>query len=66
VAEQARGRAFAGFETRFQVAWVFGALIPVAVGLSDHVGELLVAVLVSAAAVLYLTGRLTFIPAWRR
>ena len=66
VTEKARGRAFAGFETRFQMAWVLGGLIPVVIGLSDHVGELLVAVLVSAAAVLYLTGRHTFIPAWRR
>ncbi|MBJ7382716.1 MAG: hypothetical protein JHC66_09015, partial [Acidimicrobiia bacterium] len=28
--EHLRGRAFARFETRFQVAWVVGALIPVA------------------------------------
>lgn len=28
----ARGRVFARYETRFQVAWVVGALIPVAIG----------------------------------
>jgi hypothetical protein len=66
VPEEGRGRAFAGFETRFQTAWVIGGLVPVAITLSDHVGELLVAVLVAAAAFLYLTGRRTFIPAWRR
>jgi len=66
VAESARGRAFAAFETRFQVAWVIGSLVPVAITISDHAGELVVLVLATAAAFLYLTGRRTFVPALRR
>lgn len=66
VAEAGRGRAFAAFETRFQMAWVIGGLVPVAVTISDHVGELLVLVLVTAAAFVYLTGRRTFAPVVRR
>jgi len=66
VAEAARGRAFAAFETRFQLAWVIGSLVPVAITISDHAGELLVLVLVTAAAFLYLTGRHTFVPSVRR
>jgi len=66
VAEADRGRAFAAFETRFQVAWVVGSLVPVAITISDHAGELVVLVLVTAAAFLYLTGRRTFVPALRR
>ena len=66
VDEAGRGRAFARFETRFQVAWVLGSLVPVAVTISDHVGELVVAVLVTAAAFLYLTGRHTLVPVGRR
>ena len=57
VDETARGRAFARFETRFQLAWVLGALIPVGISLSNGAGEILVAVAASAAAVVYLLGR---------
>ena len=57
VDETARGRAFARFETRFQLAWVLGALIPVGISLSNGPGEILVTVAASAAAVAYLLGR---------
>ena len=57
VDESARGRAFARFETRFQLAWVLGALVPVASSLSDRPGEILVAVATFAAGVLYVLGR---------
>ena len=57
VEEGARGRAFARFETRFQLAWVLGALVPVVTAISDRPGEILVAVATTAAGVLYLLGR---------
>jgi len=57
VDEGARGRAFARFETRFQLAWVLGALVPVVTSLSDRPGEILVAVATTAAGVLYVLGR---------
>jgi hypothetical protein len=57
VRESSRGRAFAAFETRFQLAWVIGGLVPVAVAFSDRVGEVLVGVLSAGAGFLYLTGR---------
>lgn len=36
-----RGRAFARFETRFQIMWVFGAALPVGVAMSAETGYLL-------------------------
>lgn len=43
--EAARGRTFAKFETRFQLAWVAGAFIPAAIpGLPGRLGFLLLAV----------------------
>ncbi|MHB1444752.1 MAG: MFS transporter [Acidimicrobiales bacterium] len=66
VPEAGRGRAFAAFETRFQLAWVIGSLVPVVITISDHAGELVVLVLVTVIAFLYLTGRHTFVPAVRR
>jgi hypothetical protein len=51
------GRAFAGFETRFQLAWVVGALIPVVVTIPRDVGFAAIAILSSVAAASYLTGR---------
>ena len=43
--EAARGRTFAKFETRFQLAWVAGAFIPAAIpGLPGRLGVLLLAV----------------------
>ncbi|MBA3604715.1 MAG: hypothetical protein H0W46_01820 [Acidimicrobiia bacterium] len=45
-----RGRAFAQFETRFQLAWVLAGLIPVVVVIPGQIGFLLVG-LVGAGAV---------------
>jgi predicted MFS family arabinose efflux permease len=36
--DAARGRYFAWFETRFQLAWVVGALIPVVLQLGTRIG----------------------------
>jgi len=48
-----RGRAFARFETRFQVAWVFGALIGI-IPFGEGVGLLVLGVLLLAAGSSYL------------
>ena len=47
------GRAFAVFETRFQIFWVVGALIPVVIPLPARAGFILIAVVALAAAVLF-------------
>jgi MFS family permease len=52
-----QGRAFAGFETRFQLAWVLGAFAPVVIPMSLGVGLLVVGGASAAAAVAYATGR---------
>lgn len=52
-----RGRAFARFETRFQVSWVIGALIPVAIELGVQSGFAVVLVLAVVALTSYLVGR---------
>ena len=57
VEEEVRGRAFARFETRFQLAWVIGALIPVGISLSEGPGEVVVAAAAAGAAAVYVTGR---------
>lgn len=51
-----QGRAFAQFETRFQLAWVLAALPPVAFTLPGWVGFLIVGLIAAAAIVLYLRG----------
>lgn len=55
-----RGRAFAKFETRFQVTWVIGALIPVAVTMSVSVGFAVVLVLAVIALTSYVVARLAY------
>src|SRR5205807_9462892 len=52
-----RGRAFARFETRFQLVWVLAALVPVLVPIPSRIGMLLLAAATAAATVVYLTGR---------
>jgi predicted MFS family arabinose efflux permease len=47
-----RGRAFAKFETRFQIAWVIGSLIGL-IPIDDHVGLLVLALLVGFAGASY-------------
>jgi len=50
-----RGRAFARFDTRFQLAWVLGALLPVLLQPPLRVGFALLAVGLGVGIVLYLT-----------
>jgi hypothetical protein len=52
-----KGRSFARFETRFQLAWVLGAILPVALGLPLDWGYGIVTIAATVAAVSYLTGR---------
>jgi hypothetical protein len=51
-----RGRAFARFETRFQLAWAIAGLIPVIVEIPGWVGFLVVGVVGAAALVNYIAG----------
>jgi hypothetical protein len=50
------GRSFARFETRFQLAWVVGAAVPVLIHLPLEAGFGVVAVLAGVAAFSYATG----------
>ncbi len=50
------GRTFARFETRFQLLWVVGALIPVAFKIPARFGFFLLTVAAAGAAVSYLVG----------
>ncbi len=54
-AESIRGSAFARLETRFQLSWVLGALIPVAATISRQVGFSIMA-FVSIATIAILVG----------
>ena len=51
-----RGRTFARFEARFQLAWVAGALIPVAFPIPGRLGFLVLALGLGFAAVSYAAG----------
>jgi MFS family permease len=51
-----RGRAFAVFETRFQLAWAIGAFVAVAIQVSGTIGFLVVGA-TAAGASIYLWGR---------
>ena len=53
------GRSFAAFETRFQIFWVLGALIPVIIPIPARVGFMLIAVAAAAAALLFWFRRTT-------
>ncbi len=62
-----RGRAFARFETRFQLGWVVAGLIPVLITIPGPLGFLLVGVLCAAAFLNYASGtRWTGLRRWRR
>jgi hypothetical protein len=54
-----RGRAFARFETRFQLVWVVAALVPVVAPIGRRSGMLTLAVAAAVAVVLYVGGRRT-------
>lgn len=51
------GRSFARFESRFQLLWVFGAIIPVALPIPARIGFIALAVTAGFAAVTYYLGR---------
>ena len=51
-----QGRAFARFETRFQLAWAVGAFLAVAIQVDGSIGFLIVGV-VSGVTMLYLIAR---------
>ena len=51
-----RGRSFARFETRFQLLWVIGALVPIIVPIPATTGFALIALATSMAAIVYLIG----------
>jgi MFS family permease len=52
-----RGRSFARFETRFQLVWVLGALVPTAVVLPMEVAFVVISAAASFALLSYLVGR---------
>ncbi len=55
--EADQARTFARFETQFQLAWVLGALVPVALTMPRSIGYGVLAVACTVAAAAYLTGR---------
>lgn len=50
------GTTFARYETRFQLAWVFGAIIPVVTPISRTVGALIMAVVAGGTVIVHLGG----------
>jgi MFS family permease len=55
--EADHARSFARFETRFQLAWVLGAIVPVAWTMPRSYGYGIIAVVTTVASATYLTGR---------
>jgi hypothetical protein len=53
----AQGRAFARFETRLQLVWVLGALIPVVASLPLGAGDIVIAAVSAVGGLSYVTGR---------
>jgi len=51
-----QGRSFARFETRFQLVWVAGGFLPVAIPLPAGIGLVLIAGVAGFAAFTYLAG----------
>jgi MFS family permease len=51
-----RGRSFARFETRFQLVWVIGALIPIVIPIPADLGFAIIAIVASAAVITYWLG----------
>ncbi|NCY16791.1 MAG: MFS transporter [Actinobacteria bacterium] len=51
-----RGRSFARFETRFQLVWVIGALVPIIIPIPVVIGFSLIAVVAAVALIWYLLG----------
>ena len=57
VRESNQGRAFARFETRFQLMWVVGSFVPVVLSLPVAAGSLVMAVVAGAGALSYMSSR---------
>lgn len=57
VSESNQGRAFARFESRFQLMWVVGSFVPVVLSLPVAAGDLFMAVAAAAGAVVYMSSR---------
>jgi hypothetical protein len=57
VRESNQGRAFARFETRFQLMWVIGSFVPVVLSLPVAAGNLVMAVVAAVGAVIYMSSR---------
>ena len=57
VRESNQGRAFARFETRFQLMWVVGSFVPVVLSLPVAAGSLVMAVVAVVGAVSYMSSR---------
>jgi len=55
VAESNQGRAFARFETQFQLVWVVGSFIPVVLTLPIPAGDLIMAVGAAVGALAYMS-----------
>ena len=52
-----QGRAFARFETRLQLVWVLGALLPVVTNLPLGAGDIVIAAVAAVSGLSYLTSR---------
>jgi hypothetical protein len=59
IAEGSQGRTFARFAVRQQLAWVLGALVPVAVPLGFGFGDRILAIALMICAIWYAFGRRT-------
>ncbi len=57
VRESNQGRAFARFETRFQLMWVVGSFVPVVLSLPVAAGSLVMAVVAAVGALSYMSSR---------
>lgn len=57
VRELNQGRAFARFETQFQLVWVVGSFVPVVLSLPVAAGSLIMAVVAAIGAVSYMSSR---------
>lgn len=57
VRESDQGKAFARFETRFQLMWVLGSFVPVVLSLPVAAGSLVIALVAALGAVSYMSSR---------
>ncbi len=55
--EANRGRAFARFETHFQLAWAIAGVVPVLISIPGPIGFLIVGIICAAALVNYVVGQ---------